>query len=289
MLPAHPAAEAFFLDSAPGRRFCLYHAPQRLCRGALVYAAPFAEEMNKTRRMAALQARALAAHGYGVLLIDLHGTGDSDGDFGEARWEQWKADLAAASAWLEQRLDRPVGLWGLRLGALLALDYAHGAAQPVAQLLLWQPVTDGAAYLTQFLRLRLAGAMLNLSTAPDAGGGAAVATGADLRASLAAGAALEVAGYMLAPQMAAALERLHAAPLAPACPTAWLEIVGAAERPLPPGAARTLAAWAGAGAAAAASTVACTPFWATQEISECPALIEATLSALCTLEVRHVG
>jgi hypothetical protein len=35
--------------------------------------------------------------------------------------------------------------------------------------------------------------------------------------------------------------------------------------------------------------VACTPFWATQEISECPALIEATLSALCTLEVRHVG
>jgi alpha/beta superfamily hydrolase len=40
--------------------------------------------MNKARRMAALQARALAALGYGVLLLDLHGCGDSSGDFGDS-------------------------------------------------------------------------------------------------------------------------------------------------------------------------------------------------------------
>ena len=43
----HPPAEPFFLDSAHGQRFCLYHAPQGHCRGALVYVHPFAEEMNK--------------------------------------------------------------------------------------------------------------------------------------------------------------------------------------------------------------------------------------------------
>jgi exosortase A-associated hydrolase 2 len=274
--PAHTPAEPFFLASAPGERFCLYHAAHGDCRGALVYVHPFAEEMNKARRMAALTARALAANGYAVLLLDLHGCGDSDGDFGDARWEQWKADIAAASAWLAARSGRPVGLWGLRLGALLALDYARGAAQPVAQLLLWQPVTAGAAFLTQFLRLRLAGAMLD----PDAAG----ATTAGLRAELAGGAPLEVAGYLLAPQLAAALDTLDAATLAPPCPTDWLEIVAAPERPLPPAAARVAAAWQGAGAALAVHGVACAPFWSTQEIAECPALIAATCAAL---EARH--
>ena len=99
--PARAHAEPFFLESAPGRRFCLFHPPAGACRGAVLYVHPFAEEMNKSRRMAALQARALAAAGYGVLQIDLHGCGDSDGGFGEARWEQWHADLAAARAWLD--------------------------------------------------------------------------------------------------------------------------------------------------------------------------------------------
>jgi pimeloyl-ACP methyl ester carboxylesterase len=158
-MPAHLPAEAFFLASAPGERFCLYHAPAGVCRGALVYVHPFAEEMNKSRRMAALQARALAAAGFGVLQIDLHGCGDSDGDFGDARWEQWHADLATASSWLHARLGQPVGLWGLRLGALLALD--HARRHTVHQLVLWQPVLQGAAFLTQFLRLLVASGMLD--------------------------------------------------------------------------------------------------------------------------------
>ena len=277
-VPAHPPAEPFFLASAPGERFCLYHAAHGACRGALVYLHPFAEEMNKSRRMAALQARALAARGYAVLLLDLYGCGDSDGDFGDASWQQWKVDIAAASAWLQERTGHAVGLWGLRLGALLALDYAHSAQQNVARLLLWQPVTDGAAFLTQFLRLRLAGAMLDQ--------GAPGATTAGLRATLAAGEPLEVAGYMLAPTLAAGLDTLNATNLTPRCPTDWLEIVAAAERPMPPGAARVVAAWESAGASPAASTVACAPFWSTQEIAECPELIYATCAAL---EASHAA
>src|SRR5690606_632989 len=98
--------------------------------------------------------------------IDLHGCGDSSGDFGQARWEIWLRDLALARAWLEQRTQMCAGLWGLRLGALLAAEYAAAAdvAAPsrlVPHLVPWQPVTEGAQHLTQFLRLRIARDLLD--------------------------------------------------------------------------------------------------------------------------------
>ncbi len=265
-MPLHAPADAFFLPTERGERFCLYHAPQGECRGALVYVHPFAEEMNKSRRMAALQARALAALGYGVLQLDLAGCGDSDGEFADARWEHWKDDLAAASAWLAQRLGQPVGLWGLRLGALLALDYARTASAPVAQLVLWQPVLQGVAFMTQFLRLRVASGML--ADAAESSGGTK-----ELRAALLAGEALEVAGYVLAPELVAAIDALDAAKLAPPCPVHWIEIVAAAERPITPAALRVAAGWK---RAPSMHKVAAVPFWSTQEIAESPALIAAT-------------
>lgn len=264
----HAPADAFFLDTPLGARYCLFHAPRGECRGALVYVHPFAEEMNKSRRMAALQARALAALGYGVLQIDLAGCGDSDGDFADARWDHWKADLAAAAAWLQRRLGQPVGLWGLRLGALLALDFARTA--PVAQLLLWQPVLQGSTFMTQFLRLRVAGAMLDGSDASSGGT-------KELRAQLQAGEALEIAGYMLAPQLAASIDALDAAQLAPASRTDWIEIVAAPDRPISPGALRAVAAWS---AQPALHKVVCAPFWSTQEITESNALVAATCAVI---------
>lgn len=262
----HAPAEPFFLASAPGERFCLFHPPVGVCRGALVYVHPFAEEMNKSRRMAALQARALAAIGYGVLQIDLHGCGDSDGDFADARWEHWIQDIAAASAWLHGRLDQPVGVWGLRLGALLALDYAR--SHHVAQLILWQPVLQGATFLTQFLRLRVASDMLG-EDEPASGT-------KELRAELQSGKALEIAGYVLAPELAAAIDARDAAKLAPPCPAHWIEIVAAPERPLPPAATRIAAAWGDQ----IIHKVASAPFWSTQEIAESDELLAATCARL---------
>ena len=122
-LPETLPAESFFLKTGSGERFCLYHRPHpdRECRGVLIYVHPFGDEMNKSRRMAAMQARAFAAIGFGVLQIDLFGCGDSSGEFLDARWNIWKHDLATARNWLENRVTVPVSLWGLRLGALLAL------------------------------------------------------------------------------------------------------------------------------------------------------------------------
>ena len=127
-----PRVEPFFFDADPGTRFSLYHAPASSVppRGAILYVHPFAEELNRTRRMACLQARRFAALGFAVLQIDLFGCGDSCGDFNAARWDLWKRDLATAHHWLAERSSSagPIYLWGLRLGGLLALDFSTQCA-----------------------------------------------------------------------------------------------------------------------------------------------------------------
>ena len=271
-----PAAEAFFLQAgagAGGQRYCLYQPAVGACRGALVYVPPFAEEMNKSRRMAALLALALARRGIATLRIDLHGCGDSGGDFADARWDGWRDDVGHASAWLEARSGHRPALLGLRLGALLALDYA-AAADPAAaprQLILWQPVLDGATFLTQFLRLRTAGAMMSVSAtgAPDNSTSA-------LRARLAAGEALEVAGYELAPALAAAIDTLKLAPLGRAgCALHWFDI-GQPGRAPSPATDKALATLRERGVEVDVTRLDGPAFWGSQEIATCESVLEAT-------------
>lgn len=278
--PAVPRAEPFFLDGAPGRRFCLYHPPAGPCRGALLYVHPFAEEMNRARRMAALQARALQAQGYGVLLLDLYGCGDSAGDFGDARWDIWIDDLARGAAWLRDKTGMAPGLWGLRLGALLALDYARTAAHAVPLTLLWQPVANAAMHLTQFLRLRVAAGMI------DADEGAQTSTNA-LRRQLQAGEPVEVAGYDLAPQLVQALDAL--APLDMMTPSGivhWFETPGPGGA-LAAGSTRTLDAWRARGVDLRVHALASPPFWATPEITVGQAWLAATAAITREDTVEH--
>lgn len=270
MTPA-PRAENLFLAALPGRRYAMYYPAAGTARSALLQVAPFGEEMNRTRRAAALQARALAAGGCAVLQIDLYGCGDSDGEFGQADWQTWKQDLALAHAWLARRTGCAVGLWGIRLGALLALDYARTAALPVARHVFWQPVLRGAVYLNQLLRQRLAGEML------------AGRDGADSRRLRDAlrDSAQEIGGYEIAPALADAIEALDAGKLeAPAVPVHWFEVVSAPDRPAPAPAQGLAGAWRAQGAEVTLLAVHDQPCWASAEIAECPALRAATTSAL---------
>jgi len=262
-------ARIFHLPTAAGARLCLCHLPAAAPRGAILYLHPFAEEMNKSRRMAALQARRFAAAGFAVLQVDLAGCGDSDGDLRDVRWDTWMADVAAAAAWLRGAAPGPLWLWGLRLGALLALDAARRLPVPVEGCLLWQPVTDGALHLNQFLRLKLAGAAMQEDGADAAGNGVTA-----LRARLQQGETIEVGGYPIAPALADDLSRLRLADLAmPGPRIAWCEVVPQAARGWPPAARRVLDAWQRRGIAASAHLVEGLPFWTTAEIAECPALL----------------
>lgn len=271
-LPAKP----FFLDASPGSRFCLYYAsnPAVECRGAIIYVHPFGEEMNKARRMAALQARTLSERGFAVLQIDLFGCGDSAGEFRDARWEIWKTDLIAAKKWLDAQHTVPISLWGLRLGALLALDFARTAESGVNRLLLWQPVLRGELFMTQFLRLRLAEEMLTLPEGKSAGTH-------ELRNACKRGEILEIAGYEIAPELIVSIDSLDACKWEMGKKTIhWFEITSKPGQLMGPARAQIVSEWSQAGVALQVQYVQSLPFWATQEICENRELLDATVRIL---------
>ncbi len=267
--------DAFFIPAgAAGQRHCVYHPAQGdALRGLVLHVHAFGEEMNKSRRMAALQSHALAGAGYGVLRIDLLGCGDSSGDFGDATWASWVDDVARACHWLRRQGSAPLWLWGLRAGCLLAADAARQIDLPY-HLLFWQPVTSGKVALQQFLRLKVAAGMLT---------GPANGVMEDVRRQLACGNAVEVAGYTLTAALASGLEHAGLQPPAIAEPggrVEWLEVSGRTERSLAPGSLPVLAAWREAGYAARGQVVAGPAFWHSTEIEEAPELLAATLAAL---------
>lgn len=270
------AFEAFFLPLSPGQRFAVLHGPDASTklRGAVVYAHPFAEELNKSRRMAALQARAMAAAGYQVLQVDLLGCGDSSGDFGDATWEAWLADVECACHWLQQRSNSPLWLWGQRTGCLLANEVASRLQQPV-NLLFWQPVLSGKQFLQQFLRLKMAAEMLGSET-----------KGAmeRVRQQLQAGQPVEVAGYLLSPALAGGLEKAELLLPHRSGRVEWIEISGKGDGNLSPAATARLTQWQAAGQQVRGTAVNGPAFWQTSEISECPALLEASITAMSELD-----
>lgn len=275
------AVEAFFLDVSsdqrPPGRFCLYHPPPdgRALAGLVVHVHPFAEEMNKSRRMAAIQSRALAAAGWGTLQIDLLGCGDSQGDFGDATWSHWVADVVDASRWLlerhaQARLLPPLWLWGHRAGALIAVEAANRLDRD-ANLLFWHPVVSGRATLQQFLRLKTVGELAS---------GAVPGAQQALRRQLAAGDAVEVAGYSLAAGLARGLEQAQLTPPARSSRVVWLEMSQRPEPALSPASLAAIDTWRIAGHQVHAQAVPGPAFWQTIEIEDAPALVAATLAAV---------
>jgi exosortase A-associated hydrolase 2 len=263
--------EPVFIPSAGGPLFAIYHRPAAgaVDRGDVIYLPPFAEEMNRSRRMAALQARALAAQGLGVLLLDPHGCGDSAGDFSAARWLLWQLDVMAAADWLGGKGRKRVALWGLRLGALLAASVAARHPSRFHRLLLWQPVASGETFLTQFLRIRVAADM--------AGGGEGETT-RSLRRRLAAGETLEIAGYGLNPQLAMDIGGLKLEFLVrqAGLPVDWMELpTGTGTTTLLPETERVLDEWRRGEIAVSHRAVAGEPFWSAPETTVAPAWIAA--------------
>lgn len=243
----HP--QPLLIDGTAGHLFAVSYAVPAPSGRALLILPPFGEEMNRSRRMLALLARAVAARGVAVLMLDLFGTGDSGGGWEQASWRQWREDADRAVAWLS-RGHHSLSVLGLRTGALLALETA--AAHDLDRAVLWQPVTAGATFLTQTLRIR----------ATTSAQGETVAA---LRARLRAGETLEVGGYAINPALADALEELtiEAAVARCRCPIHWFHLGDEA-----PAVATTLCEHL--------EVLAGPPFWSIEETTLIPDLIEAT-------------
>lgn len=263
--------DVLYLDAPQGGRFCLVTRPHGDSVGAILFVPPFAEELNKSRRMVALAARAFAAHGWTVLQLDPLGCGDSAGDFGDAGWQDWLDDLGRGYAWLRAETGLPPVLWSLRAGSLLAADWLQqNPARP--PLLLWQPVTNGRQHLTQFLRLKAANEML-----ADADAKAAMA---EVRAALQSGQAVEVAGYAIAPALAAGIEASALRLPKDSGPVGMIEVSGSETPAVSPVLQRLADAWQADGIPVRADVVPGPAFWQAQEIETAPALIERSLRVL---------
>ncbi|SMF95625.1 exosortase A system-associated hydrolase 2 [Methylomagnum ishizawai] len=273
--PQVPSVEVapYFLDSREGRLFAVHHrpGPDAPCHGHVLVVPPFNEEMNRCRAMLTLQARALAAHGIGTLVLDLFGSGDSAGGYRDGRWEIWLDNLQAALTWLDGQRGARRALLGVRMGALLAAESLRRRNDPATALLAWQPVIDGKQHFTQFLRLRLAAQLDRPDQAKETTG--------FLRQQLAAGHCVEVAGYEIHPELAAAIDAAHLARLAPPAgtPVFWLEQVLAADTPEPTSASlKLLETWSAAGLTPDVAVYQDPPFWQAHERAIAPRALELT-------------
>jgi exosortase A-associated hydrolase 2 len=265
-------AGSTFLPSPRGDLLVTRWLPAGKPSASVLFVPPFAEEMNKCRPMQALTARRLAAQGVQAIAVDLSGTGDSAGEFREARLGHWQQDLALVADWAAGEGAPVVGLVGMRFGALLALDFAGRLPGPL-RVALWQPVASGQLLLTQFLRLRVAGGLLT---------GRGTESVASLTAELKAGTVLEIGGYELHPELAAALDGLDLRKMTP--PTGarigWFEVAAAPAGGEQPAVSRVAADrlrdWTAAGVAAEGLALPGDTFWSTVELTTCPALVEHT-------------
>lgn len=265
-----PQASPFYLGDGTRSLFCIHYAPKVAARGAILFVPPFAEELNKSRRMVALQARALAELGWHVLQLDMTGCGDSSGEFLDAAWDDWLDDLFVARQWLQANCSGPLWLWGMRLGALLACASLEREPAASTGLLLWQPVASGSLHLQQFLRIKVASDRVTF-------GRESTSTLALLE-SLRSGNCVEVAGYDLPPSVALPMAEAVLTLPNTISQVRWFEISPRADAGLSPASMRIVDAWKES-ATVDVAVVQGPSFWQTQEIEEAPALLAATTQA----------
>lgn len=259
LLDLHPTPPpvSFYLPSQAGNLFAMYYRPnEAVGEGCdLLYVHPFAGEMAASRNVIAAVSRHLAHAGVGVLTVDLFGCGDSSGEFREARWEIWRNDLASAVRWLRQQGRDRIGLLGLRLGALLAMDFAAHSGEGYERIVLWQPVLSGETMLTQFFRM-------NLDEMGD-GRERIQMTQPEYRELLLPAETFEVAGYELSSELIHAIDKLSLSTLGRAFsdPILWIEMGNESQPKLHPERLQVIEAWRRSGETISTHTLSGLPFW----------------------------
>ncbi len=261
--------EAEFLRGSAGKILVTRFSPAREPRGLVLLVPPFAEEMNKSRKMYADLGRQLALIGYKVLAPDLYGTGDSYGEFSSARWSIWREDLSMTLETAQPDRRVPVYLLGLRLGALLALETAN-EIRGTRAVILWSPCLDGTQYMNQFLRLRVASQIIG-----EAGETTSIQ---ELRERLSCEGVVEIAGYELAQELVAEIDKSDIVSLAASLrsPIHWFDVTSREDRKAAPVVSRTVSKLGDLGCNVRIHSIHGPPFWATPELAHSQPLIEAT-------------
>jgi exosortase A-associated hydrolase 1/exosortase A-associated hydrolase 2 len=274
--------QPFYLDGRAGPLFAIYYAPLTSAHpdGDVLLVQSFGEELNRCRAMISMQARGLAGAGIGTLVLDAYGTGDSAGNFSDGTWELWRDDLRRGIAWLRGAGRGCRTLWGIRLGAIMAAELA-AEDTGIERLLLWQPVTDGKTFFTQFLRIRIAAELQQV-------GG--IRSTDELRSRSAGGEIIEVSGYAVGPKLAAELDSVQLPPPAALAgrQVGWFEVLSAADSNVVRANLKVVEAWQAAGVGVALTKVVGPAFWQLHERVVAEDLIPATRAWLTAPGGRHL-
>ncbi len=266
--------EPAFIDGSCGSLFTMHYAPRQRqgVSECIVIAPPFAEEMNRCRYMQNLLGQALAQHGYGLLVPDLYGTGDSAGEFAEADWQTWKQDLVAAAQYSNKLGYEKITLLGIRLGALLASAVA-AEIKALKRMVFWQPVSSGKVTLNQFLRLKIAA---SIARDEDAG------TTAQLEEEIKRGHSIQVAGYDMSPGLFTGIRdaTLENDMNFNDIPIAWFSILASADRKVPRSDLKSIESLRSSGANIDHHTLVAPAFWQAHERTLAPELVSASLDYL---------
>jgi len=254
--------EPFYINAPSGNIFALYHRPgdgADITRNIL-FIPPFGEELNRSRHVINHQARSFAKAGYAVLILDLYGTGDSTGTFGEATVDIWQKDIIAAINWLKQTSNAPPIPWAMRSGALLTADLVQQYPDITDQMILWSPVQNGKKFIAQYMRIKLAAEMTGRSEKK-------ASSMKDLWASLEGGENLEIAGYTVSPKLAKGFAGLSLAAIKipQTISVKWLEISSASPARLSPVSQNIINIWKNHGTDVTEAAVNDVLFWTLQE------------------------
>jgi exosortase A-associated hydrolase 2 len=257
-----------FIDGGAGRILVVSHEPDRPTDRAVLVVPAFAEEMNKSRRLVWDTARVLREHGIRTLVPDLFGTGDSEGDFAQARWDIWVDDLCRTIEWARERGAARFGALVVRFGMALFAAANERMSTEFERAVAWQPVVNGADVLRQLLRMKVMSIRML--------GGRAESADALLETLLNGGEPMELGGYLVSCELARAVHGTSAAPAEIAVKAGVVlefDATSSAEPDAPEARARDPGTWR-------VERIAAERFWAAFEPRPNPALASSTATFL---------
>jgi pimeloyl-ACP methyl ester carboxylesterase len=145
----------FFFGDPERPLYGVYHPPRGADSGqAVLLCYPVGAEYMRAHRAFRQLTTFLTRQGMHVLRFDYLGTGDSSGSGVDASLDQWLEDIALAIDELKESAGvESVAVVGLRFGATLA-QAATKTRSDVSQVVLWDPVAEGAEFLAQAIDSR---------------------------------------------------------------------------------------------------------------------------------------
>ena len=149
--------EPFFFENGEQRLFGVVHSPDKsIADKCFLLIHPFGEEKLWSHRVFVNFARGAAKRGYPVLRFDLSGHGDSDDQTENCTLSNWLADIDLARTRMKAMFPdvKTTSFVGLRLGATLAYLSASQSRERT-NLILWEPILNGARYMQELLRINL--------------------------------------------------------------------------------------------------------------------------------------